>query len=214
MADRYTDTQLALILKRAAELQASGEEPTHSLASIQQLGEQVGIDGDLIARAAESLPADPQSGFSLSGTSSAYRTSRRVPVAISTVDHGRLAALIRDHMTGLGELRPVGEGFEWHSGASDNKTLIAVAPAGDHTRVRVDLRQHGQKAALYLGAGLLTMVAGVAGVIASPVIGGAMFVGMGVGSFIAARTAWDRIAARNRRRVESLLDEINDIVDR
>jgi hypothetical protein len=41
---RYTDEQMALILKRAAELQSAGEEQIHTLAEIQQIAQQVGIE--------------------------------------------------------------------------------------------------------------------------------------------------------------------------
>src|SRR5437879_6241720 len=119
---------MAVILRRAAELQATADDPTHSLESIQQIGQQVGIDPVLIAHAAATLTTPDRDRSVIWGDSAAYRLSRRLPAPLRPADHAEIAAIIRDHLPVTGEVRPVGEGFEWHGGPADNKTLITVVP--------------------------------------------------------------------------------------
>src|SRR5262245_38849338 len=65
MPKLFTDQQMALILKRAAERQAAGAEPTHSLESIQDIARQVGIDSALVADAAATIERSSGSVSSL-----------------------------------------------------------------------------------------------------------------------------------------------------
>ena len=208
MDERFTDRQMALILKQAAELQDAGEEQTHTLESIQEIGRQVGIDPDLIARAAASLPATREGASLLWGESSAYRFSARLPGQLRPSDHADIAAVIRDHLPGAGEVRTLGDGFEWYAGPGDNKMLVTLAPAGQETQLRIDLRQQGPKIGLYLAAGSVTAVAGIAGLIASPVVGAGLLAGVGLASFGGARLAWGKIARRSRGRVAQLVEAL------
>jgi hypothetical protein len=204
MEQKFTDQQMALILKRAAERQAEGGEPVHSLESIQEIARQVGIDPRLVADAAATLETSRDS--SLFGAPSAFRSSRRLP--LRSIDHAAVLATIRDHLTYAGEARHVGDGIEWHSGPADNKTVIAVAPGAEGTTLRIDARQHGPKAMLYIGAATVGVVAGV--------VGAALLSGIGVGvglaalatSFAGARAIWNHQAHRRDKRLRDLSDAL------
>ena len=116
---------MALILKRAAELQATGDEPAYSLESIQQIAEQVGIDRKFVADVAATLDQLP-GGSSLLGAPSDFRLTRRVERS-QAIDEAAILATIRDHLPyGAGEMRAVGDGIEWHAGPGDNKTVVSV----------------------------------------------------------------------------------------
>jgi hypothetical protein len=54
--DSYTDDELALIIRRAAALQAADETDRHSLEDIQEIATQVGIPAELVAQVAAELP--------------------------------------------------------------------------------------------------------------------------------------------------------------
>ncbi len=207
MTTKYTDQQMALILQRAAERQAAGDEPTHTLQSIQEFAGQAGIDPQLVADAAATLSADATPG-TLFGAPWAYRNSRRISGALRPADHAAIVATIRDHLPRAGEVRQVAEGFEWHSGPADNKLVVSITSAGDDTAVRIDARQDGPKIGLYLAAGATTMVAGLAGFAFSPVVALVTTVAAAGITFSGARALWNRIAERNQQRRERLLQAL------
>ena len=215
MDPRYTDQEMALILKRAAELQATSEEPVHTLDEIKQIAEQVGIDPKLIADAASALrvPAIPI-GVRLFGAPSAYRLSRRMPGIIPIADHAAIIATVRDHMPLVGEVKEFTDCFEWHAGPPDNKTAITLTRSVGATVVRIDGRYVAPKFMLYFGATALTLVTTVVGTVFSPALG----VGLGLGmlglSFASARSLWNRAAGRTRRTLERLLVALAEQVDR
>ena len=208
--EKFTDQQMALILKRAAESsKSSGDEPAHSLESIQQIADQVGIDRQIVADVAATLD-QPSGGASLLGAPSGFRLSRQV-ARTQAIDQAAILATIRDHLPyGAGEMRPVGDGIEWHAGPADNKTVVAIAPGSDGTTLRIDARQHGVKALAYIGgvsAGLLV------GVSASAVwhAPGAAVAAAAIGaSFAGTRALWNRHVDSRRERFRRLLDALGD----
>lgn len=203
---RFTDQQMALILKRAAELQATGEEPVHTLEAIQQIAEQVGIDPQRIAEAAAAVQAPgAASSHLLFGAPTAFRLTRQVAGSLEAVDHAALIATIRDHLPEVGEVKEFAGGFEWHAGPSDNKTAIAFTPAPGGIAVRVNGRYFAPKFALFISAGALTFVTGLAGLGVSPELGAGLGLGMFALTFTSARLLWNRVASTGRRRLERLL---------
>jgi len=209
---RYTDEQMALILKRAAELQSAGEEQIHTLAEIQQIAQQVGIEPRLIAAAAAGLPARTQGRADgvLFGAPSSYRLALRLPGSPSAAPRAQLIATIRDHMAQVGSVEEFEDRIEWYAGPADNKSAVTIEPSESETVIRVDMRQHGPKVGLYLLAGTVSLVAGVVGAIASPVVGVAVGAGALVSTFTGARAWWGRIVARRERRVGALMDALTN----
>jgi hypothetical protein len=207
MDTKYTDRQMALILKRAAEQQAVGDEPAHSLESIQQIAQQVGIDPRVVADVAANLDS-AGGGSSFFGAPSAYRASRRVPRTAGPIDHAAVLATIRDHLPFAGEAREVGDGIEWHAGPGDNKTVVAISPAADGVVLRIDVRQQGPKVGAYLAAGTVGFLASLVslGLWSGPGLG----VGLGVlgVSFAGARALWNRHAENRQRRLQRLSDAL------
>jgi hypothetical protein len=212
---RYTDEQMALILKRAADLQSAGEEQIHTLAEIQQIAQQVGIEPRLIATAAAGLPTQTQdraNDGALFGAPSSYRLTRHLPGSPLAAQRARLIATIRDHMSQVGSVSEFDDRIEWYAGPADNKAAVTIEPSESETVIRVDMRQHGPKVGLYLLAGTVTLVAAVAGTIASPVVGMAVGAGTLVSTFTGARAWWGRIAARRERRVGGLMEALTNEV--
>jgi hypothetical protein len=212
---RYTDEQMALILKRASELQARGEEPAHTLEAIQQIAQQAGIDPQFVADAAATVPAFGTPVLArLLGAPSAYRLSRRIPGTFLTGDHAALIATIRDHMPQVGEVKEVAGSFEWHAGPSDNKTAITFTPSSGVTVVRIDSRYLAPKFVLFLGATVVTLITGVVGSAVSPQLGVPLGLGMLALSFTSARSLWNRTARRARAKLERLLAALTEQLGR
>jgi hypothetical protein len=209
MDQKYTDQQMALILKRAAEMQAAGDESSHSLESIQEIARQVGIDPRLVAEAATSLDA-PRANRSLFGAPSAFRVARRLSGSAVPIDHAAVLGTIRDHLPFAGEARNVGDGIEWHSGPADNKTVVAISPTANGPMLRIDARQHGTKAMLYLAAGTVGVTVGAASValLSVPAVAVAVGVGTFAASFAGARAIWNRHAKRQSKRFRALSDAL------
>ena len=202
---------MALILKRAAELQATGEQPAYTLEAIQHIAQQVGIDPQFVADAAASLPTPAAAaGSLLFGAPSAYRLSRRIPGILQATDHPAVIATIRDHMPEVGEVRELAGSFEWHAGRADNMTAISFTPSPGGTLVRMDGRYMAPKFLLFLGASTVAMLTGLLGTAASPELGVGLGLGVFAVAFTSARFAWNLTADRGRRRLEHLLARLTE----
>ncbi len=210
---RYTDEQMALILRRAAELQARGEDAVHRLQDIQRAAAEAGIDPTLVARAAAELAgALPTQHTPLD--SDLFGASRRIVVdrwvehpAVSATSPQVLSA-IRQHAPELGEVRQIGDGMEWRCSTGYSEWVVVVSPSGRGVRVHVAgsfEKRHFMLNIVALGAGV---VGGLAALSVAPVLVAAGAVGLGVtgGGFIGARVIWNRSAAHELERLERLAE--------
>jgi len=214
MPKLFTDQQMALILKRAAERQAAGDEPTHSLESIQDIARQVGIDSALVADVAATIDKSDNGVVFLLGAPSAYRESRRLAGASATMDLGAVLETIRDHLPFAGEVRHVREGIEWHAGPADNKTVVALSPrAGGGVHLRIDARQQGPKALAYLAAGTVGLIASVVSITRLHGLGVAVGVAAIAVSFAGARMLWNHVAKRRDKRLLDLGNALAGQID-
>ncbi len=207
MPTKYTDQQMALILRRAAEQQAAAGEATHSLESIQAIARQVGIDPALVADAALNLDAGGRARHLL-GEPSAHRISRRLRLAPGPIDSAAVVATIRDHVPLVGEMRQVGDSIEWHAGQADNQIFVAVSPGTAGPALRIDARQHGLKALAYLGAGITGGLATLLSVAFWSAPGAAVGAAALGASFVGARALWNRHARRRNERLRVLSDAL------
>jgi hypothetical protein len=207
MTTKYTDQQMALILKRAAEQQAAAGEATHSLESIQEIARQVGIDPALVANAALNLDAAERTARVM-GEQSAYHVSRRLRRVPESIDPAAVLVTIRDHLPLTGKMSQVGDGVEWHAGQGDNKFLVSVLPGSAGPTVRIDARQHGPKALAYLTAGITGGMATLLGIALASGTGAAVGIAALGASFVGARAIWNRYARRRNERLRALSDAL------
>src|SRR5215467_8782039 len=142
---RYTDEETAAIFKAAAELQqatlaapgeglaSSGEGMT--LAQLQQIGREVGIPSELVARAAH--------GLELRGRASVRRfmglpvgVSRTVSLqrALTEAEWERLVVDLRETFDARGRLRTDGGFRQWTNG--NLQALLEPTPTGHQLRLR------------------------------------------------------------------------------
>jgi len=210
---RFSEQQMAVILRRAAELSAA-EERSYSLEEIQAIALQAGISPDLIAQAAADLPViETGSGSRLWGASAAYHLSRRVPTQATSSGLAAVLSLIRQRMPEVGEARELGGSFEWRYDTGYSGVAVTLAPVGESTSIRVDGRYDGRVFAFYGGAMAAAAITGlIASSFAHPAIAAVVGAGAAVPYAALARTWWNRTAARTRAQLTNLADEIADLL--
>jgi hypothetical protein len=166
MADedrKYTDEQMALILRRVGDLQTQREDGRHTLAEIQEIARQVGLDPALVAHAAAGLPR--KAAVLPAASSSLVQTVETViPQRVTTEQMGRLVDAVRRASGAQGTSRQVFDSVEWRWG-SENELVdlrVTITPNADRTNVRV---QHDATGAAFLST-FIPMIGSVLGVAA------------------------------------------------
>jgi hypothetical protein len=137
---RFNEAEVAAILEKAAEAQHSGARQLPSgegmtLAELQAIGSEAGIDPQLVARAAHALGKGGRS------------TSRRflgLPIGVGrTVDLGRklsddewerLVVDLRETFDARGSIRQEGSFRQWTNG--NLQVLLEPTPTGHQLRLR------------------------------------------------------------------------------
>ena len=227
---RYSDKELALIIKLAAELEGrvGAEAPggVHSLAEIQQIAEEAGLDPELILQAAASLESSAPSRKSLIlGAPTEFRFQRTIDAEIDESDLGELISTIRQIMGHEGEVSSVLGLAEWkhYTQSEFELTLrrssprdhVEISPRPGETRIRVTSR-YATQAGLVFGAG--AAAAGLASVLAVLWSGQAfpLEVGLIAGAWSAAyfgvRSYWRRASGQIERRARNLMDQLESQV--
>ena len=143
---RYTDEETAAIFKAAAELQAAETAPSAqltapssgegmTLAQLQQIGREVGIPSELVARAAH--------GLELRGRASVRRfmglpigVGRTVALqrTLTEAEWERLVVDLRETFDARGRLRTDGGFRQWTNG--NLQALLEPTPTGHRLRLR------------------------------------------------------------------------------
>lgn len=210
---RYTDEQMALILRRAAELQARGEDAVHRLRDIQRAAAEAGIDPALVARAAAELagalpsPNDPLQG-DLFGASRRIVIDRWIENPTVSATSPQVLAAIRKHAPELGQVRQIGDGIEWRCGTGYSEWVVMVSPSGRGVRVQVAGSFEGRHFMLNFAALGVGVASGLAMLAIAPPLAAALPVGIGAWGFagLGARGLWNRSARRELERLERLAD--------
>jgi hypothetical protein len=127
---------MALILRRAGDLQAQREDGRHTLADIQEIARQVGIDPALVTHAAAGLPRKPAP----ESTTALVRTvEASLPERVTPEDIGRILDAVRRASGAQGAASQVLDTVEWRWG-SDRELIdlrVTITPGGNRTNVRV-----------------------------------------------------------------------------
>lgn len=211
---RFTDKEMALILRRAVEL-SSGEERQHSLADIQRIASEIGIAPDVVVRAAALPLAEPEQPTRLWGASSANHLTRFVPRASTPQNLSAALAQVRARLAEIGESREIAGGMEWRYDNGFSSAAVTIVTDEATTAVDVTGRADGTQFVIHAGA---LAAAVFTGFVAGAAIGGEfsapIALGAGVGYLGIARLWWNRIAAANQRRMRAVADEVAALLER
>ena len=220
---RFNEAEVAAILERAAEAQHTGSRQLPSgegmtLAEVQAIGSEVGIDPRLVAQAATTLDKVGRS------------TSRRflgLPIGVGrTIDLGRklsddewerLVVDLRETFDARGTIRHEGSFRQWTNG--NLQALLEPTPTGH----RVRLRTVKGNAVGWITGGL-----GIVGVVAVSAVAGG--VGGDIGALSSLGTlgalgvmmfgvgalrlpGWARLRRRQMEEIAGRLTPVGEVVD-
>jgi hypothetical protein len=216
---RYTEEQFAEILRRATEMQARlparasrpegsevGTSTGLSLSEIRHIAGEVGIDPDLVTRAA-ALVSD---GVHVKGG----RRDRWVLTtssagSLTDEDKIRVARAIRDAEGAHGEADMAGAGMEWRSTAGElTRLLVTLEPLDGQTELRVSVDANPAAVLSHVFPTLGGLLIGLmVGAITEPALGaGLAIVGASAGSGLAAgHLLWNRLRANAMERSRRVL---------
>lgn len=219
-APRFSDEQMTLILRRAAEMEAHADQPSRSglsLAEIQDIAVAVGISRRDVAMAAADLVTQPQKNRLLGGPTR-FRCARTISGQLSEEQVGELLDVVRAALGLQGEVKSATGEIEWRARTSSGVTIVNIAPRGEQTRISILAAREDGAAATVLTGGAIGLAAAIAVGIgasslmhASGVIVVASGVAVGVPTFtLWTRSAWGRVKRQWTERIERLGDELED----
>ena len=158
---RYTEDQVSEILKHATDLQAEESTPGRgsaegmTLAEIQEIAAEVGIDPRHLQTAAARLDRPEPSGLgvALAGGPLLVSVERVVPGEMSEDDFARIVPDIQQASTGHGNATMVGSTLTYsaETGQKQRTLQVVVSSQDGQTLIRAEERLHGLAAALFGG---------------------------------------------------------------
>ena len=216
--DGYSEREMSLILKRAAELEGrdgANSQARYTLAEIQEIAAGAGIDAATVSAAASELRRPGQSPSLLLGGPVRFRAERSAPVAVPPTAFGELVDTIRLQTSLQGDSSQVFDNLEWKGRDVAGFVFVTVAPRDRETRVTV-VAARGDEAVLVGAAGFAAAAATVGVSVPLLISAGASPAIVSIASAVAAATAlvattramWRRRTARWTRRTTEIADAI------
>jgi len=210
---RFSEDEAAEIFARAAEAEQPGRPPTApregmTLAQLQDIGQEVGIAPELVARAARSVALAPRPPRRFLGLPIGVGRTVDLGRRLSDEDWERLVIDLRETFDARGTVRTDGSLRQWTNG---NLQALLEPTATGH---RLRLKTTNGAAAVWMRTGLMmsgfsALLAGVA-LIGSQAAGrltGAGFLAVvGVGMFVAGALRLPGWAKRRQQQMDALAD--------
>ena len=220
---RYTDDEVALILRRAAELGGETGPPRSeglSLAEIQQVAREVGIDPATVARAAAALPTRKRDRLAaVLGGPMHVRLEATMPGRASDADLGRILQSIRRAAGRQGRATQVLDSVEWRTSSESegSQLFVTVTTGDDGTTIEVTGDRQSTAWLLYVVPGVVGMILSLtvgASLEAGWAAGGAIAAGVLGGVFLLSRTIWSHTGRALARKLEDVRDAAVQAVER
>ncbi|AIE86830.1 hypothetical protein [Fimbriimonas ginsengisoli] len=150
MADRrYDEKELAAILRAAAAAQAegaeaSGEREGFTLAEVERLAAEVGIEGKHVAAAAAKLDSTPvRKGFLFFGAPTTEQLERSFAGELTDLAWEEVVGELRKTFGTAGKTSVVGSSREWAGGSDLFGAHVSATPRNGQTRYRLMIRYEG-----------------------------------------------------------------------
>jgi hypothetical protein len=232
---RFNDEEVALIIKRAAELQQTeqiADEPASALtlAEVEQIAKEAGIDPALIRRAAQTLdrPGEANRPSPWAGAPTRLVFERVVDGEISPDEHENLIDIIRRTMGDNGIPSVFGRTLAWTSGAQGSRRQshgrqvdVSVVSRGGVTTIRIEEELRNIAGALFGGlvggggGGSTGITIGIGmGMLNSPAMAAMLWLGVAGGFYLLARKLFGRTAEKRERQLRELIDRLEEEVAR
>lgn len=222
---RYTDEEIRAVLERAAEIQHVEPSPSErsglTLAQLESVAKQAGIDVAAVRRAAAELGTDVDAGSSLVRTIAGAPTRvvlvRSVPGERSAAELEALIPAIQNAAGMSGTANLVGHTLTWQvqSPNAARELQVMVTSRNGETRIRVE-EGYGNLAGGLFGGVIGGVGGGVGfgvGISVGAVMGSTlMMVAFPIGTiglaFLGSRAAYAGIVNRRRRALDRLLADL------
>lgn len=215
---RYTEDEVALILRRAAELDAGGEREL-TLAEIQEIAREAGIPPEHVTRAARVVERTPTDAFApILGAPTTFSRQAVVPGEVPEEAYPELIQVIRDAFERHGRSGHALSGIEWKSADGFGGFAVSIRPSQGATRMQVRVRRGDAATVTYLLSAMGWLVAGsLLGDVLNPATTAEFLLLIGggtVSAYATARTVWARLMGSWQDRVDRLLDRLTEAVGR
>jgi hypothetical protein len=230
---QYNEEEVALIIKRAAELQQTEQteqEPSTALSlnEVEQIAKEAGIDPRLIRRAALGLdqPAQTNRPSAWLGAPTRLVFERVVEGEVPTEEFEGLVAEVRRTLGQNGIPSVLGRSLAWSSTMAGRRRAqgrnvdVSIVPRGGVTTIRVEEEMRNIAGALVGG-----IVGGAGGGTSGAVIGGSMAawhsapISVGLLAFsisffyMLARTIYNGIAVKREKELSELIGRLETQVE-
>ena len=211
---RYSDSEVALILRRAIEMQQDPAVRGEGLRlqELRDIAREIGLDPELVAAAANQLPATGQGHLArfLGGTFTHDIRQVHEP-ALSPDQLQGLVMAIRSAMEHQGRTREVMGSLEWTTVGEVSQVAVTATPHEGRTTIHI-LADRTGSAVLTVGGsiGLGLFAAAITGAIFQPdlAVGLAVMGAGAAGGLILARTIWQRTTRGFQRKLARLNEAI------
>lgn len=213
---RFTDREVALILRDAVALDAEGGGEGVGgrglfLADLRGIAAEVGISSASVERAASRVDRRGEPG-GLSGAPLVHQAVRVVPREMDQTGLARLIRLVDDRASGAGTVSEALGGVRWTSEDRFASTRVSVTPEAGGTAIRV-VEKVPPRARRIMHAIPAVWAVGLSGpligaldpgpALLAGLVAGAAAIGVGAG-----RLVWNWTARRRHRRVRELAEEL------
>ena len=212
----FTDQEMALILKRAAELQerSDGRGASRSLGEITEIAAEVGIDRAFVDEAVAEL-SQPLVSAGWLGAPTRFHEERPIPGVVTPDEIRALVDRVRAELGLHGEIQQVFDGVEWRARAALGATILTIGPRGRNTRIALTTEraeQAGVVLAASLGVGSLCALGGVAialNVTHEALAASVIVAASGLfGTLASLRAMWRGVATRWRHRTRAIVADL------
>jgi hypothetical protein len=224
---RFNEKEVALIIKRASELQQNEATPDSitgmSLAELEQVAREAGLDPELVRRAASDLDTrvTDQTPNRFLGAPTVLRLERTIDGEVPTDEYEPLVLEIQGLLGEVGSASTIGRSLQWtvqsaaRRRASTRTVQVTISPRNGRTTIRIEERLGGLAGGLFgglmggLGGGTTGISAGIGmGVLHSWAAFAGIWGGVVAGSYLLARTIFGRVARGRGEALQNLMSRL------
>jgi hypothetical protein len=224
---RFNEKEVAHIIKRASELQQD-EAPAESsagmsLAELEQVAREAGLDPALVRRAATDLDTrvsdQRPSGFI--GAPTSLRLERTIDGEVSPEEYESIVLEIQRELGGVGSASTFGRSLQWTMNSVDRRRVstrtvqVTVTPRNGRTTIRIEEPLGQLAGGLFgglmggIGGGLSGVSMGIGmGVFHSAFVATGLIGGLVAGSYLLARTIYGRMFTSRGVRLQALMSRV------
>jgi hypothetical protein len=228
---RYNEKEVADIIKRASEFQQleSTAESTAgmSLAELEQVAREAGLDPALVRRAATDLDTrvSDRKPSAFIGAPTHLVLERTIDGEVPADEYETLVLEMQRELGGVGHASALGRSLVWtmqgvHHGRASSRTIqVTVTPRNGRTTIRIEEPLGQLAGGLFgglmggLGGGTSGIAMGIGmGVFHSAPIAMGLIGGMVTASYVLARTIFGRMARSRGERMQRLMSRLAEHV--